>query len=86
MQGPVAILYNIENCFVPRDVHPEDIGPVVILWDIENFLVSRDVRPEDIVGNIRMNLRAHPTIHGPATMLLAYKDFDAILKPIREGW
>ncbi|CAA3018956.1 Hypothetical predicted protein, partial [Olea europaea subsp. europaea] len=51
-------------------------GLIAILWDVENCLVPKDVRQEDIVGNIWMDLRSHPTIHGPMIVLSAYRDFD----------
>ncbi|XP_022872780.1 meiosis regulator and mRNA stability factor 1-like [Olea europaea var. sylvestris] len=60
-------------------------GPVAIFWDIENCAVPSDMRSENVVGNIRMSLRAHPTINKPVKMFSAYGDFSAFSRRLKKG-
>ncbi|KAJ4762929.1 Meiosis arrest female protein 1 [Rhynchospora pubera] len=60
-------------------------GPVTILWDMENCPVPSDVRPEDVAANIRLAVRAHPSITGAVTSFSAYGDFNGFPRRLREG-
>ncbi|CAA2985209.1 meiosis regulator and mRNA stability factor 1-like [Olea europaea subsp. europaea] len=60
-------------------------GPVAIFWDIENCAVPSDMRSVNVVGNIRMSLRAHPTINKPVKMFSAYGDFSAFSRRLKKG-